>query len=1180
MNSSINIENIREYLLGRVANDSLLSEIEELLFLDTDFFDAVELEQEGLVHDYVFGRLSETDRNDFEKTLSANKQRKLEVELAFGLKEKAKQAIPAEPIKKQGFLESIKASFKRPAFGGDVAVLQPAYVGAFAVLLIAIIGLSVLLIPRKNMDDLAELRSIYSQKRQTQARISGFDYAPFEPVRGTDTSEGDKRKLGQIRDKLVGDTQTDPSAKTYHALGVFYLHEGKFDQAVEEFNLAIKTGPDSAELHNDLGSAYFEMGKSNADGKAFENLTRAVDEFKLALQLDPNKLEALFNLSFALQKSDRENQAAESWKQYLEKDPSSKWADEARKNLELLSKSRGGLKTSEQVLEDFLAAWQSGNDEMAWKINSQTRNVLSGVWLPAQLSRRYIEAKLDRDPKKERDNIDALTYIGTLEKARNADFFISDLALSLARTGSGGTEKIRDAHKFFDEGLLSIGSKDKRALESFEASARSFSEAGNEQGEILARYWAMQCLSSLGRLREGLQMGSDIIDFSRAKNYKWLEASARYFSGIVLFKQEEFTRALDSYTIGLEGSKGAGDTLLEQRIVNTIIETCMETGEIRKALRYHYRNDDLYYRDPVTQWRNNLSDGRILLKLKLDGAAAEFAAESLAYARKTGKPDTVASSLLLMAESMAAKNRLDEALSLAEQALAVVDADDKEKPARKGNIVLNIANLKSELGKNEESLADYDQAISLFEKVPEIQLDNYAAHRGRLMRFRDLHRSADVTAELETVLSLADGFRRKVYDDESRQTFFDNEQAVFEIAVEDSLSRGENIEAFQRAERSRARSLLDMIGQKKSIDDLLKTVGVAEPLSADEIRAKMPADSQIVEYALLEERLIAWVVSKEGVQTVDLKIDTKTLETNITELARMDRNRNSPVSGRNPIAAELYRTLIAPLSKYLDPAKTLVIVPDKSLYYVPFAALVTEENKFLIERFTVSYAPSSTIFVSTSNDGPVGGDRKAARLLSVGDPDFDRTQFTGLAELDAAKDEVREIAEMMPGRKPLTGIEATKETFMSALVNAEIVHFAGHYVSDPEVPSRSKLVFAGKDGGLRMSEITKKKLPDLQLVVLSACETGIDNVMRGEGAISASRAFLAAGARVVVASQWKVDSGASAKLMVAFHRNRQQGLNSAAALKSAQIEMINNPAGPFASPYYWAAFGVTGGLEN
>jgi CHAT domain-containing protein len=346
----------------------------------------------------------------------------------------------------------------------------------------------------------------------------------------------------------------------------------------------------------------------------------------------------------------------------------------------------------------------------------------------------------------------------------------------------------------------------------------------------------------------------------------------------------------------------------------------------------------------------------------------------------------------------------------------------------------------------------------------------------------------------------------------------------------------------------------------------------------------MPPNSQIVEYALLEDRLAVWIISKDGVQTVDLKIDAGDLKSSIDDLARMDRDRNSSAPRRGQIAAELYRALIAPLSTFLDPSKTLVIIPDKSLYYVPFASLVTEENKFMIEQFTISYSPSSTIFVSNSEKGASGGDRKTERLLSVGDPDFSREEFPGLRKLDMAKTEAREIAAMMTvPPQVLVGKDATKKAFMSEIEKAQVVHFAGHYVVNPDTPSRSKLVFAGSggdEGGLRISDIAEKRMPGLKLVVLSACESGIENVLRGEGSISASRAFLAAGAPVVVASQWSVDNEATGKLMIAFHRNRQQGLNSAAALKSAQLEMINNPAGPFASPYYWAAFGVTGGLEN
>ena len=101
-----------------------------------------------------------------------------------------------------------------------------------------------------------------------------------------------------------------------------------------------------------------------------------------------------------------------------------------------------------------------------------------------------------------------------------------------------------------------------------------------------------------------------------------------------------------------------------------------------------------------------------------------------------------------------------------------------------------------------------------------------------------------------------------------------------------------------------------------------------------------------------------------------------------------------------------------------------------------------------------------------------------------------------------AKTEAREIAEMMPGAQVFTGKNATKKAFMSAIENAQIVHFAGHYVADPEIRRRVPNLFlpqAEEDGGLRISDISGEKNAESKLVVLSACETGIENVMRGEG---------------------------------------------------------------------------------
>jgi CHAT domain-containing protein len=137
-----------------------------------------------------------------------------------------------------------------------------------------------------------------------------------------------------------------------------------------------------------------------------------------------------------------------------------------------------------------------------------------------------------------------------------------------------------------------------------------------------------------------------------------------------------------------------------------------------------------------------------------------------------------------------------------------------------------------------------------------------------------------------------------------------------------------------------------------------------------------------------------------------------------------------------------------------------------------------------------------------------------------------------------------------------------------------VIHFAGHFVANPRSPANSKLLFAG--GELRSSELGAYKLARAKLVVLSACETGFERYERSEGAIGIARTFLATGAPLVVASQWKVESETTKDLMIAFHRNRRErGLSSAESLRRAQLEVLG--AQRTRAPFYWAAFTLFGG---
>jgi len=199
------------------------------------------------------------------------------------------------------------------------------------------------------------------------------------------------------------------------------------------------------------------------------------------------------------------------------------------------------------------------------------------------------------------------------------------------------------------------------------------------------------------------------------------------------------------------------------------------------------------------------------------------------------------------------------------------------------------------------------------------------------------------------------------------------------------------------------------------------------------------------------------------------------------------------------------------------------------------------------------------------------------RLLSIGNPDFDRDENPNLADLGSAAAEAKSIAGDYQGSLPLLGGEATKDRFLHNFTAANVIHFAGHFLANRQSPGNSKLLFAG--GELRASELGTYKLPHAKLVVLSACETGFERYDKSEGAIGIARTFLALGAPLVVASQWKVDSEPTTDLMIAFHRNRKTNhITSAESLREAQLEVLRN--GQTQSPYYWAAFSLFGGYAN
>ena len=190
------------------------------------------------------------------------------------------------------------------------------------------------------------------------------------------------------------------------------------------------------------------------------------------------------------------------------------------------------------------------------------------------------------------------------------------------------------------------------------------------------------------------------------------------------------------------------------------------------------------------------------------------------------------------------------------------------------------------------------------------------------------------------------------------------------------------------------------------------------------------------------------------------------------------------------------------------------------------------------------------------------------RLLSVGNPRFDVATFRDLKDLPWAATQASEIAAFyrkLGGllERERQGVETSEGRFR----RSDVAHFATHYIADERSPMLSVLPLAGEresaakenDGVLQTFEFYNMNLSRLRLVVLSACQTGIERYYKGEGAIGLARPFQMAGIPLVVASLWPVESYPTKELMIAFHKHRKSGgLSTAQALRQAQIDMLKS----------------------
>jgi CHAT domain-containing protein/tetratricopeptide (TPR) repeat protein len=292
-------------------------------------------------------------------------------------------------------------------------------------------------------------------------------------------------------------------------------------------------------------------------------------------------------------------------------------------------------------------------------------------------------------------------------------------------------------------------------------------------------------------------------------------------------------------------------------------------------------------------------------------------------------------------------------------------------------------------------------------------------------------------------------------------------------------------------------------------------------------------------------------------------------------------------------ARRLYELLLGPVRGELQSVTRLCIVPDGPLWNLPFQALEPAPGKSLLDRVALSYSPSLSLLAELRRRASGGPPRRLDRpdpgpLLAMGDPALrpstadipESARGLLLAPLPEAAQEVQEIARLYGPRSRVYTREAASEQLAKAQAGRfRVLHFATHSVLDDANPMYSYLVLSQahpdpqEDGLLEAWEIVSLHL-DADLVVLSACQTARGGLSQGEGVVGLSWAFLAAGARAIVASQWPVDSAATRHLMIELHRGLISGLPRAEALRRAGL--ATRAVEKYRHPYYWSGFVLLG----
>lgn len=944
---------------------------------------------------------------------------------------------------------------------------------------------------------------------------------------------GTKRDALPWAVRLAADSELlDPDSLQGSALaGVLWWDEkdATLNEGIEKLAAALRVGGDSVPLLVDLSGMHLVRARQ---AQSLLDVMVALQYAQLAVRLAPRNEAALFNAALAAELIPLDAVAHRAWGAYLAVDSTSKWAGEAlerRKRLVLVAASIPEPDTS-FTPSDAKAYAETYPQEARQRGWNSVLFAWGNALLKGDRAGAAAQLRLARQ-------------LGTGLEQGGGDASLADAvqAIDSVAESSTTTRRLAEAHRAYSIGWANFNSNRSKAQDAFEQVL-----ALNAPSAVLRNAAQVSLFYVVGNDRE---RADALISQTDSIRHPALLARVRWRSGQDQFREGNIAKAAELFG----GAALAYGRLREPDNYGLLAPMAallrVDTGDTLVAYRdVHKSLQMLRSRRQSSALHNVLSDlARYAARNELWAAALIIQEEDVIVAAQlTGLPAALPEALLARAEFRAAAGDRDGVGTDLDSAQVLISRMDTAAAKGPRN---QLRYARAVTGQDSTSALDAVVASFAGEHAGWWMLS--LARRAELY-LREKN-TAGATDDLNKIAAHVLGLTVRNPSSHLRSAVIEQARRRFDELAMLHVRGGRILQALQAVEAGR-----------------ISLAPGAGPQSVGDVRIVRPRGYMGLEYALIGDTLLTWVIRDDSTFLRVRTIDRDAL------LLSINRARTALESPRRaylaqPELEQLYDWLIRPVAAHIRRGTPLVILADGEIAGVPMIALWdSRQKRYLLQDHLVRYAAS----LEEAAVPPPARDTRALRALLVANPQFDRQAFPDLKNLTWAKAEVDSIQRMYGSAERLSAEAATLDAFLDRAPRVDVIHFAGHALFDDTRPEQSSLVFAGK-GRLSAQVADSLDLGGVRLVVLSACRTARARQGRSGGMAGLSGALLSAGAGGVVGSLWDVNDELTLPLMVHFHREYRKSGNAAEALREAQLEMLRGDANE-KSPAAWAGFRYVG----